>query len=206
MSNIDKILSKNKTKKKKSMSDYDRLVLVSSIKGLKSEIGWFYEQIVSKRKSALKKLDSVEKEITDRNEGKKKDRWFSLKDICKLLNWTFPENKEERKKLCNINNKIFIHGHDSHTLLYNFTVRALKEDSENPTDFLLPKTEQRMARKRRRREKKAGVKVVEKINLPKSDDEKKEARKERARIRKAAKEMGITTQEYKEKMAKGEVK
>jgi len=199
--NIDKILKKTSKKKSKRISNYDKEVLINTTDGLCEDLKWFYKQVKDRQTFADDKTKKeVAKDINIRNIDRIADKLYSLKDICKLLAWTFPKNKIERKRLANISNTLHITGHDAHALLYNFTIRSLKEDTENPSDFLLSKKEQRQARKRRKMEKKHSDKP--RIKIQKNDDEKKEARKERAKIRKEAKKLGISTAEYKEKMAK----
>jgi len=199
--------SQSNKKRQKSLSDHDKEMLIRTVDDLKDDIIWLYDQIVKRRKKITPSLrKSVKEDILNRNNGDRKHKLFSLKDICKLMDWTYPRNKEERKRLCNINSKLFIANLEAHYVLYNFTIKALKQDIKNPSDLLLSKKEQKAARKRRRIEKKNDTSFAERVNIPKTDDQKKEARKERARIRREAKSLGITTAEYKEKVKQSKIK
>lgn len=199
--------NKSNKKRQKSLSDHDKEILIRTTNDLKDDIVWLYNQIIQRRDKVTPELRKLIKDdIINRNDGDRKNKLFSLKDICKLMDWTFPRNKEERRKLCKINDKLFLANLDSHYLLYSFTTKALKQDIANPSDLLLSKKEQRAARKRRRVEKRNDTSFAERVNIPKSDNQKKEARKERARIRREAKKLGITSAEYKEKVKQGEIK
>lgn len=202
---IDQLAKKAK-KKKSSLSDIDKEILVKTSNNMSNDLEWFYNQIIERRDFATQDvMNEVENEISIRNDGRKKDRLYHLKDICKLINWTYPDNKTERSRLTKMSNDLYTTGNDSHSLLYNFTLRVIKADPNEKadfTDFLLSKKQRRVARKRRKLEEKNGKSTIN-IKISKTNDDKKDARKERARIRKEAKKLGISTTEYKEKMKNG---
>lgn len=191
--------SKDK-KKTKQLTEFDKEVLMRSNSKILKRVEWLYEEVKKKRSRISDKLlEEVESEIISRG-GNKDNKFYSLKDICKLLDWSFPENKEERNILSSLSGDLQINGCNAQAMLFNFVVRARTEDVDRASDLLLNKKQQKKARKRRKLEKKHGEK--RKIKIPKDPHAKVAARKERAKIRKEAKKLGISTQEYREKHMK----
>jgi hypothetical protein len=188
----------------KRLSDEDRMVLSATARTIEEEVKWLYEE-VKKRRGKVKDslIKEVESKYVESTSSKKKKRTslIGLKDICKLMDWEFPRDRDQRDRLQKLNNLMLITSGDyGSPLLFLVIKRGLVEDVDDPTDFFLSKKEQRKARKRRKIEEKHGVDNKVKMKMPKTEEEKKEARKERARIRREAAKLGITTEEYKKKM------
>jgi hypothetical protein len=190
-----------KEKKKKRLTDSERMV-AEIAKGEKDEFNtgsaWFKDE-VDKKKGKIK-INNIDKKEKEAKKRPGKEGIFHLKDICEILDWQFPRDKEERNRLAWFSNFLQIaHGADAPRLLWNGMVACIKRDDIiNPTDMFLSKKEARKGKARKKREKKYGE--TRNISVPKTDEEKKAARKERNRIRKEAKKLGITSAEYKARL------
>lgn len=186
-------------KKKKRLSDTE-LAISNTIYGdnwFEDNSKWFKELVDSKKEKVDKKeLDSVRRMAQKKNS--KKQPFYTLGDICKVLDLQFPRDKEDRNRIAKFSNLLQTQQNtEAPLMLWNGLVAAItRDDIIHPTDIFLSKAESRKARKRRKTEKKVGER---KVNVPKSDDAKAAARKERARIRKEAAKLGISTEEYKER-------
>jgi hypothetical protein len=148
---------------------------------------WFKEQVESKKDTIkLELIEEVEKEAKARAYG---EGAFHLKDVCKALDWQFPRDKEQRQRLAIFANLLQIsQGADSAQMLWTGMKAVLSRDKiENPTDIFVSKKEAKKGSKR--------TKIEAEQNGGKSDQQ-----KERARIRKEAKKLGITTAEYKARL------
>jgi hypothetical protein len=182
--------------RRKMITDEERVVATSSSKSLEENMQWFYEAVKAYRgKVTDEALANKEKEISDRG-------LCHLKDVCEILDWQFPRDKDIRNKLSHLGHTLGLASNISsdtyNPIIYSAMVKILKgEDPKDPTDLLLSKKEARASRKRRKILAKAGLAITDVIKVPKSNDSKKEARKARAAIRKAAKAAGMTTAEYK---------
>lgn len=160
---------------------------------------WFKELVESKKETITDELiKTANKEAAKRNS--RKQPFYILSDICQVLDLQFPRDKEERNKLAKFSNTLQVKQNvDAALMLWNGLRATLTRETINhPVDIFLSKAETRKAKKRRKTEEKVGERKVKAV--PKSDDEKAEARKERARIRKEAAKLGITTEEYKKQM------
>lgn len=187
----------------KRLTDEERQCLEAASKVSISLMEWYYDSIKllrNKLKPNGSKIANVIKEANSKNGN---GGFYSLKDICKVLNWTMEKNKNERTELQTLSSTIAISTGISHSdsakILFEAIPKVLKKDYEHVTDLLLTGKEVKKSKKRRRIEKKHGEK--RKLNTFKTEDEKKEARKERTRVRKEAKKLGISTKEYKSKAA-----
>ena len=193
----------------KRLTDEDRQVMAAAGKIIDKETQWFYEE-VKKRRGKIKDSDIKEIEaklaegnIEENGNGKKKRKsiLLHLKDICKLMDWQFPRDKEVRSRLQKLANVMLVTSGDyGAPLLFQVVKRGLKEDVDDATDFFLSKKEQRRAKKRRKTEEVHGVRNEIKGHM--SEEEKIAARKKRSKTRKEAKKLGITTDEYKKLKAK----
>jgi len=184
---------------RKRITGDEAVVVGATNANLPEEMKWFYEEIKEKR--AIIKAEDVEKleaEITQRG-------ITHFSDICNLFDWQKGRDTEKRNKLAHLGHIILLanNGNFDHAaVVFAAMKRGLKEDVKEPIDLVLSKSEARKARKIRKTLKNHDVDLAEKMNLPKSDNEKVAARKERARIRKEAKAAGLSTAEYKAKMEK----
>lgn len=193
----------------KRLTDEDRQVMAATSRIIDKETQWFYEE-VKKRRGKIKDSDIKEIEaklaegnIEENGNGKKKRKsvFLHLKNICKLMDWQFPRDKEVRSRLQKLANVMLItNGDYGAPLLFQVVKRGLKEDVVDATDFFLSKKEQRRAKKRRKTEAVHGVK--NKIKGHMSEEEKIAARKKRSKIRREAKKLGISIDEYKKLKAK----
>jgi len=176
----------------KRITDGDRQILSIVSRSIPEEVKWFYEEVKKKRSTITDEmLKALENQLGP-------DGVLRLSHICKLMNWEFPRDKEPRNRLASLATNLLIHQSEyAAPLLLQVLKRSLKEDVEDPTDFFLAKKAARIAQKRKEHMKATGA-----IKDVASETDKTAARKERARIRKEAKKLGITPKEYKEKMAK----
>lgn len=181
-------------KKKKRISDDDMMVMTHRNDWLPKEAEW-YKELVESKKIFIDhiNLDKVGKECSERNEG---NGFFRLKDVCNVLDLQFPADKTERNRIATFSNNLQItFGFNGAHVLWNAMMTILKNgDIKNPTDMFLSKKE---ARKSRKRKKIEAVHGPREIRVPLSEEQKKAARKERARVRKEAAKLGITTEEFK---------
>ena len=184
-----------KEKKKKKFTDDDRIIAerISKKNWFKEDTVWFKEQIEAKKSDINMELI---KEIEEEARNRSKDTIFRLKDICRVLNWEFPRDGEVREKLAAFSNNLqIIHGADAPQMLWNGMVAVITRDKiDDPTDIFLSKKETQNGKKRKRIETAHGKK---RIKTPKTEEEKDTARKERSRIRRKAKKLGVTPNEYK---------
>lgn len=174
------------------MTDEDRMVLKAAANSIHDESQWFYGEVKKLRdKITDEQIQKIEEDAESRG------GLLHLSDICNAMKWKKGKDTPIRNRLAGLANRILISKGDyGAQYLFQILKRGLKEDVEDATDFFLSKKEGRAARKRRKREKTTGETRRE-IKGVMTEDEKKEARKERARIRREAKKLGITTEEYK---------
>ena len=178
------------------MTDEERMILKAAGKRIEDETNWWYEEVKKYRdKLTDKDIEKIEKIAEDRG------GLLHLTDICNLIEWKKGRDTEKRNRLQQLSSRIMITKGD-YGAYYIFQVlkRGLKEDVVDATDFFLTKKEGKAVRRRRKREAKTGEIRKREIKGVMSEDEKKAARKERAKIRREAKKLGITTEEYKERM------
>lgn len=182
---------------RKRISGDEAVVVQATNTKLPEEMKWFYEETKAKR-SSIKDEDLVklEAEILDRG-------ITHFSDICRLFDWQKGRDTEKRNRLAHLGHIILManSGNIDHAaVVFAAMKRGLKEDVKEPMDLILSKSEARKARKIRKTLKANDINLAEKMNLPKSASDKATARKERARIRKEAKRLGISTTEYKAQM------
>lgn len=207
-------------KRKKRFTDSERSITeqIDKRDWFTEDSAWFKEQVEAKKdKIDLSMIEDIKIECRLRNgvdtkqveieldeEGhgrikkkKPKDPIYHLKDICKVLDWEFPRDKEERTKLAKFSNSLqIVQGANSAQMLWNGMLAIITRDSfEDPTDMFLSKKEARKGRKRKKSEARHGEE--RKIRIPKTEEEKKAARKERARLRKEAQKLNITVDEVR---------
>jgi len=188
-------------RKRKRLTDDERAIVEQTAQRdwFTEDTKWFKEQVEAKKATiSMELVEEVEKEAMARAD---KDGMFHLKDVCKILDWEFPRDKEQRTRLALFANQLQINQQaDSARMLWNGMKAVLtREKVENPTDIFVSKKE---ARKGRKRAKAEAINGVRQIRIPRTDVEKKTARKERAQIRKEAKKLGITPAEYRTRMVK----
>jgi hypothetical protein len=181
---------------RKRITGDEAVVVGATNSNLPEEMKWFYEEIKAKRATVTEEaLANLEKEIAERG-------ITHFSDICYLFDWVQGRDTEKRNRLAKLGHIILLanNGNIDHAaVVFAAMKRGLKEDVKEPIDLVLSKNEARKARKIRKSLKKNDVDLAEKMNLPKSNDAKVAARKERARIRKEAKAAGISTADYKAK-------
>jgi len=203
-------------KRKKRFTDSDREITekIDKRDWFTEDTAWFKEQVEAKKAEVdMDMIENIKFEARIRNgmtttpdaeelddDGKKKKRKnpiFHLKDICTILDWQFPQDKDLRNKLAMFaNNLQIIEGANSADMLWNGMVAVITRDHfENPTDMFLSKKEARKGRKRKKSEARHGEE--RKIRVPKTEEEKKAARKERSRLRREAQKLNITVEEVK---------
>lgn len=186
----------------KKMTDQQREILRSAMDGITTEVDWFYSEVIALRgqdkfsdDQAVKKyFRKIQKQIDDR-------LICHAADIVEtVLGWQKGPDTPHRNRYINVASQIAMvngYGHaEVHQMFLEACKQYLIEDFEHPMDAFLSRKEQRSARKRRRTEQKHGPR--ETVRMPKSEDEKKKASRLR-RIKRKAKEEGITEEEYKKK-------
>jgi hypothetical protein len=178
----------------KKLTDEQKMVLEMANEKIPEGMNWFYQEVKA-TKITKTQLNQISEEIKGRG-------ICHLKDICSILDWQFPRDKDKRKKLQHFANELGItHGSGSTAqMLFDALVKAREIEVKDPMTLLMTKKEARKSRQRVRKEKANGIE--RKSLAPKTNEEKTAARKERARIRKEAKKLGMTTAEYKAKMGK----
>lgn len=117
---------------------------------------------------------------------------YHLKDICSVMDWEFPRDHEDRKRLAKFSNFLqTVQGANAQQMLWNGMVAVLtRDDILEPTDMFLSKKEARKSRKRKRLEAKHGDR-----KNPITDEEKIALKKERGRLRRKAKKLAITIEQ-----------
>lgn len=183
------------------MTDHDRMVLKAAAPQIKDESNWFYDEVKKlKGKISNKQIKDVEKKAEERG------GILYLSDICNLAKFKKGTHKEKRNRLQSLSNLIGItKGDNGAYYVFQILKRGLAERVKDATDFFLSKKEGKAVKRQRKIEARTGE-VRKEIKVSMSSDEKKVARKERIKIRKAAAKLGISTEEYKTKMAAGEIK
>lgn len=192
----------------KKMTDSERQILKAAQRDSMNDISWFYEEVVKSRE-AYKDHKDIEATFKSINEKVEKMGICHARHVVEeALGWVKGPDTDRRNRYIKLTNIIAISNgynhNDVHQLLLDATKKYLKEDFTHPSDAFLSKREQRNANKRRKTEKKYGQK--REIKTPKTDDEKKEARKLRAAIRKKADELGIDRDEFKKGLETGKYK
>lgn len=176
----------------------EAVVVQTTNEKLTGEMKWFYDQVKTFR-------GKIADEAIAKREAEMEERGIChLSDICHLFGWGKGTHTELRNKLAHVSYILLMAHHgsaDTADILFKAMKRALKDDVQNPVDLVLSKKEGRKARKLRKSLEKNGIDIAKKLKLPKSDDAKAAARRERQRIRKAAKAARMTTEAYKAKMA-----
>lgn len=179
----------------------DEAVVLAVNKTIDENMKWFYEQIKLQRvKVTEEMITSSEKTILERG-------MTHLSDICRLFGWEKGKDTEVRNKLAKLSYSILLSRNgnaDAAAILFDAMKRGLKEDVKEPVDLVLSKKEGRKARAFRKSLAANGINIAEKMGIPKTASDKVAARKERARIRKEAKRLGISTAEYKSQHSKKE--
>lgn len=187
----------------KKMTDQQRQILRTAMDGIAKEIDWFYGEVVALRgkgdftddKSIKKTFRQIQKTVDDRLICHASDV------VERVLGWIKGPDTVNRNRYLKLTNSIAIangYGHDTvHQMFLDACKYFLLEDYDHPMDAFLSRKEQRSARQRRRTEKKYGPREQAK-KASKPDDEKKKASRLR-RLRRKAKEEGITMEEYKTK-------
>lgn len=185
------------------MTDQQRQILRTAMEDITKEISWFYEEVIALRgtegftdeKAVKKTFRQLQKIVDDRDICHGKDV------VESILGWYKGNDTPKRNRYLKLTNSMAIangYGHDTvHQMFLDACKYFLIEDYDYPMDAFLSRKEQRSARKRRRTEKKYGPRDEAK-KTPKTDDEKKKASRLR-RLRRKAKEEGITEKEYKAK-------
>lgn len=184
---------------RKRITGDEAVVVQATNTNLPEEMKWFYEEIKAKRASVKEEdLVKLDAEIAQRG-------ITHFSDICTLFDWQKGRDTEKRNRLAHLGHIILManNGNIDHAaVVFAAMKRGLKEDVKEPIDLVLSKSEARKARKIRKTLARNDVDLAEKMNLPKSNDAKVAARRERARIRKEAKAAGMSTADYKAKMEK----
>jgi hypothetical protein len=179
---------------RRTITSQDVVVSQATNKTLAEEMTWFYETVKSFR-------GKITPELVAAQEAKIEGAMIThLTDICELFDWQKGRDKDKRNQLAHLAH-LLLHAHngsaDTAVILFSAMKRGLKDDFKDPMDLVLSKKESRKARKLRKTLAKNGVDLA-----PKTNDAKVAARKERQRIRKEAKRLGITTAEYKARTPK----
>lgn len=192
----------------KKMSETEVMILKAAQKDAFKDVEWFYSEVIPLRES-----------FKDEKGIKKAFRGFAKKvekvGLCHaklvvedFLGWQKGPDTDKRNRYLKMTNSIAVsngYAHsDVHQLFLDASKKYLLEDYDHPADAFLTKKEARSARKSRKLMKKHGVEKEAKV--AKSDDEKKEARKLRAAIRKKADELGIDREEFKNGLESGKYK
>lgn len=178
----------------KKITDEQKMVLEMANAKIPEGMAWFYQEIKAIKVSETQ-IDEVVKAIDGRG-------ICHLSDICNVLDWQKGRDTEKRNKLQKLSTEIGItHGSGSPAqMLFDAMVKARNVETKDPMILLMNNKEAKKSRKRAKLEKEAGIE--RKIRAPKNGDEKVAARKERARIRKEAAKLSISTAEYKAQMKK----
>lgn len=191
-----------------TLTDEDRQLLKAVNRNIPEEIAWLYHEVVAIRSNITEEMISErEKEISKRG-------ICHVKDSVEVLGWKKGEADDKRKRICKLCNSFVVsRGEDSATvnqLIFDLVKKFYRNDYKNPEDALLSKKEQRIVRKRRKREaseaEMAEKQAKKERRASSSNDEKTAKRKWRAEVRKKAKELGISAEELRDKIRKGEFK
>lgn len=185
----------------KTMRAEDKEVLqVVTKNGITKEVEWFYNE-VNKVKGKIKKEDfSKVKTIFE-------ERGICLSgDIVGMLGWGKETHKEERKRYVYLTNDFStLYGADKsdiNFMFFNAVKKYFNKEYKHPMDAFLSKNEQRKVNKKRKVEKRDGIKK-EITKLALSEDEKKIKSRLRKIKREAAKE-GMDIKAYMIKYNYGE--
>lgn len=162
---------------------------------LNSESEWFMQTIIDRKPTInMDIVEGVKIECQSRCssdvEEENAPSIIHLKDICTVMDWEFPRDKEDRNRLAKFSNFLqTVQGANAQQMLWNGMLAVLtRDDILEPTDMFLSKKEARKARKRKRLEELAAAGLS-------TPEARAAAKREKGRLRRKSKKLEITIEE-----------
>jgi hypothetical protein len=178
-------------KRKRRVYLEDSHILSKTNHESKKLMEWYYDQIVRSREDTeiIERFEEVDKKCKEIDDG-----FYLLKDICSVFEWDKVAHKEERKNIAELQRFLAmsfdISSSDIDHILFNCIRKALAKDYSNAMDLFLTNRDVKISKKLRKRE----AAISDNKEIPESkgkakkgkyatEDERIQAKRERARLR-----------------------